>query len=93
MPAQLVIGQAKIAATNTAQALPSNTLKNGIVITSKDENSSNIWVGSSTVTTLDDGTGTGYRLTPGSSIGLATSNANAIFIVGAAGLSIYYAGN
>jgi hypothetical protein len=93
MPSSLVVGQGKIAVTNVAQPLPSAVLKNGIVITARDENASSIWVGGNTVTLTDDGTGTGYRLTPGQSISFASSNANAIFVIGASGQIFYYAGN
>lgn len=93
MPPVPIAGQGKIATTGTAQALQNLPLKNGIVVTARDENSSAIWVGSSDVTSTDDGTGKGYRLTPGQSISFAVENANSVYLIGPVGQIFYYAGN
>lgn len=93
LPAAPVVGQAALAATGVAQALPSLTLKNGVVIKALETNVSHICVGNAGVTTAINGTGNGYPLSPGEAISFAVPNSSALSIVGTAGDVFYFAGN
>lgn len=81
--------------TASAVALTAQALSNGVVLTAKDTNTGNVFIGfDNTVTTADDGSGKGYRLKPGqSSPGFGVTNASAIFIIGTLNDVIYVAGN
>lgn len=83
------------AVTATATQLTAQALVNGVVLTAKDTNAGNVFIGfDNTVTTTDDGTGKGYRLKPGqSSPGFGVTNASAIWIIGTANDVVYVAGN
>lgn len=93
LPTNPIAGQVKIATTGTAVTLPSNTLKNGVVIKAKSSNAQPLFVGASGVTTTDDGTGTGYKLEAGEAVSFAVANSNTIYINGTAGDSVYFSGN
>jgi hypothetical protein len=93
LPTAPITGQLKIVTTGTAVALPDTVLKNGIVIKAKATNVGALFVGASTVTTTDDGTGNGYKLEAGEGVSFAVANAKTIFITGTAGDSIYFSGN
>jgi hypothetical protein len=89
-----VVGQIKIAVTNTAVALPSNVLVNGIVIKAKSTNAvAGAFIGGAGVTTTDDGTGNGYKIVPGEAMSFAVPNSNAIYVNGTANDVFYYGGN
>jgi hypothetical protein len=89
-----VAGQIKIAVTNTAVQLPSNTLVNGIVIKAKSTNAvAGAFIGGADVTTTDDGTGNGYKIVPGEAMSFAVPNSNAIYVNGTIGDIFYYGGN
>lgn len=89
-----VVGQIKIAVTNTAVALPSNVLVNGIVIKAKStNNAAGAFIGGAGVTTTDDGTGNGYKIVPGEAMSFAVPNSNAIYVNGTANDVFYYGGN
>lgn len=93
-PGGTVVGQAKVAVAGTAVQLPSNALVNGLVIKASASNAAPIWVGASGVTNTDDGTGNGYKLTPGEAISFAVTNSNAIYINStSAGAFVYFSGN
>ena len=92
-PSAVVSFQIKIAVTNTAQQLPSNALVNGAVVKAKTTNAANGWIGSSTVNSTDDGTGTGYRLLPGEAGSFAATNSNALWVIGTANDVYYVIGN
>lgn len=82
------------ALTASAVALTARALVNGAVLTAKSTNAGNIFIGfDNTVTTADDGTGSGYRLLPGQSISFGVTNASAIWIIGTLNDVIYVAGN
>jgi len=96
----LKTGQAVIAVTSTAVQLPANSgLVNGIVVTacngpSGHTNTAVITVGTSSgLTTTADGSGNGYILQPGSSIGLAVNNSNQVWINGTATDCVSFAGS
>ncbi len=84
-------------ATASAVALPTSTTLNGVIVTASSSNTGSIMVGPSGVTATDDGTGNGYKLLPGQSIGVACTNVNQIYIIGAASFAatdfVYIAGN
>ncbi|MDR3503103.1 MAG: hypothetical protein P4L79_11055 [Legionella sp.] len=63
--------------TLSAAALPSQTLTNGIVLTTYANNTGVIYVGQAGVTNS-----TGYPLAAGQSISYGVTNLNAIYIVG-----------
>lgn len=89
-----VVGQIKIAVTNTAVQLPSNVLVNGIVIKAKStNNAAGAFIGGAGVTTTDDGTGTGYKIVPGEAMSFAVPNSNTIYINGTANDVFYFGGN
>jgi hypothetical protein len=88
-----LVGQAKIAVTGTAVQLASNVLKNGVIITAKSTNTNPIEVGISSVNNMNDGTGNGYILEPGSSVSFAVTNTNTLSINGTSGDIISFAGS
>lgn len=92
-PTSVLCGQRKIATTSTAVALGSGHCLNGVVITAWAGNTNTIVVGGSGVTNTTDGTGNGYRLAPGQSISFAVADISTLYINGAAGDSVDYAGN
>ena len=97
-PASIVTGQVKIAATGTAVALPNVALANGIVVKAKTSNAVQTSaapgvVGAAGVTTVIDGTGSGYPLAPDEAASFACSNANLVFVNGTAGDVFFYEGN
>ncbi len=92
-PSSPFTGQLKIATSGLAVALPAQALVNGIVVKAKSTNAGNGFVGGPAVTTTDDGTGNGYRLTPGEAWSGAIANASAIYVNGTAGDVYYYTGN
>lgn len=97
-PAGIVTGQVKIATTGTAVALPNVSLVNGIVVKAKTSNATQTSaspgvVGPAGVTTVIDGTGSGYPLAPGEAASFACSNANAVSVNGTAGDVFFYEGN
>ncbi|MGU3467605.1 hypothetical protein ACLBXO_22415 [Methylobacterium sp. C33D] len=97
-PASIVTGQVKIAATGTAVALPNVALVNGIVVKAKTSNAAQTAaapgvVGPAGVTTVIDGTGSGYPLAPGEAASFACSNANLVSVNGTAGDVFFYEGN
>lgn len=84
---------AQQAVTASAAALPDKVLANGFILTAKSTNTGNVFVGDSTVTTTDDGTGNGYRLVPGQSISYGITNPKVLYIIGTAADVVYMAGN
>ena len=90
---RIKVGQLVIAVTGTAISLPQGVGYNGIVLTARGTNSANITVGPSGVNNTINGTGNGYILAPGASVGVATSQFNQIFINGTAGDIISYIGS
>lgn len=93
LPELPITGQGKIATTGTAVQMPNKVLKNGIVIKSSPDNLSPLFIGTSDVTTVNDGTGNGYKLDPGEAISFAIKNTNTIYVNGTAGSVYYYSGN
>lgn len=89
----LNVGQKAIATTNTAVALGSGALANGVVVKASAENAGPIFVGGSGVATTDDGTGDGYRLDAGDAMSFAVTNLSAVYINGTAGDFVYFGGN
>ena len=92
-PAAIYSNQALIATPGTAVQLPSQTFQNGVVITALPTNTGNMTIGGSSVTSVTNGTGNGYVLTPGQSISYAISNLNLIYINGTAGNGVSWTGN
>lgn len=90
-PATVKAGQKAVAAS--ASSLGAAALVNGVVVKARSGNAGAVWVGGPSVTTTDDGTGAGYRLLPGEAASFATSNTNAIYVVGTAGDVVYFEGN
>lgn len=86
-------GQIVIAVTGTAIALPTLVGYNGIVLTAKAaNNAAGMTIGSSTVTNTVNGTGNGYILAPGASVGVATSQFNQLYVNGTVGDIVSYLG-
>jgi len=79
--------------TASAVALTAQALANGLCIRAKSTNVGNVFVGGSTVTATDDGSGNGFAVAPGASISLPVSNASAVYIIGTAGDIVYVTGN
>lgn len=91
-PATVYAGQQAV--TASALALPSQALVNGLVVTSSPINTAVVFVGATGVNTANDGSGTGYPLSPGQSISFGVTNANAIFVRAVAtGSFVSFAGN
>ncbi|SHE68584.1 hypothetical protein SAMN02745157_0710 [Kaistia soli DSM 19436] len=90
-PGTLTYGQ--ILMTGSPVQLPSRALINGLVIRARETNSGNGFVGGSSVTTTDDGTGNGFRLSPGDAWSGTPSNANQVYVIGAAGDVFYFTGS
>ena len=94
IPSAFVTGQAKIATTGTAVQLASNTLTQGVLISSLSTNSASITIGTSSgVTNTVDGTGNGSILTAGSTKSIAATNTNLVWINGTAGDIISFIGS
>ena len=93
LPATPICGQGVIVATGVAQALPSGTFKNGVVIKAATNNTQVICVGGAGVTNIVNGTGNGYPLAAGETIAFALPNSNTIFVAGTAGDKFFFAGN
>jgi hypothetical protein len=81
------------AVTASAVALTAQSLANGVVLTAKSTNTGPIFIGGASVTTTDDGSGTGYKLLAGQSISFGVTNTNVIYIIGTASDVLYIAGN
>jgi hypothetical protein len=88
-----IAGQIAILGTNTAVQLPPFPLVNGLVIKAQTTNAANGFVGATGVTTVDDGTGNGFRLLPGESMSFAVSNSAFLWINGQSGDVFYFGGN
>jgi len=82
------IYSAQQSVTTSATALTAQALSNGIVITAKSTNTGTTYVGPSTLTTAN-----GYALLPGKSISYGVTNANAVWIIGTGGDTVYVTGN
>lgn len=78
LPTALVNNQQTV--TNSAVALPSGALTQGVVLESLSTNTVSIFIGGSGVTTS-----TGVELAPGGMFGVAVSNTNKIFVICASG--------
>src|ERR1700688_1699570 len=76
LPGTFAVGQTKISVTGTAIQLASNALVNGVVLTASLTNINPLVIGGSGVTNTIDGSGNGYILQAGASIGIAVSNTN-----------------
>lgn len=70
-----------------------NALVNGIVIKASPNNSANVLIGGSGVTTIADGTGNGYILEPGASAPFSVTNSNAIYVISTAAAVLSGVGN
>lgn len=92
IPASIFTGQYKITASAVAIS-SSQALVNGLVIKARLTNTGSVWIGGSGVTTTDDGTGNGYKLTPGEACSFACNNANLIYAIGTANDVLYFEGN
>jgi len=79
--------------TASAAALSAQALINGLVIRAKSTNVGSVFVGGSTVTATDDGSGNGFAVPPGATLSLPVSNASAAYIIGTAGDIVYVTGN
>ncbi|SHF06120.1 hypothetical protein SAMN02745157_1544 [Kaistia soli DSM 19436] len=90
-PGTLTYGQ--IVMTGSAVQLPSRALVNGLVIKARDTNAGNGFVGASGVTATDNGTGNGYRLSPGDAWSGTPTNANQVYVIGTAGDVFYFTGS
>ena len=87
-------GQVKIAVTGTAVQLPSNALKNGVIIKAlSSNNAAGMTWGASSVTNTVDGTGNGDILEPGERNSAAVDNTNRIWVNGTAGDILSFVGS
>jgi|SRR6185312_2200257 len=90
-------GQVVIAVTGTRVQLPSLAAVNGVLVSAGPSNSNFTstagsiggTIGGSTVTDATDGTGNGYALQPGQSVGFAVANSNVLYANGVAGDAFY----
>ena len=73
--------------------MASQALINGVVIRTKSSNVGSVFVGGSTVTATDDGSGNGFALPPNATLSLPVGNASAVYVIGTAGDIIYVTGN
>lgn len=89
----VVTGQKKITSTGIAVNLPSNSLKNGVIVTAKSSNTGDILIGMSNVSTTEDGTGNGYILEAGSSVSYAVTDTATIWINGNGGDIVSFSGS
>lgn len=64
----------------------------GVTIRAKDTNVGKVFIGGSTVTATDDGTGNGWALPAGASLSLPVNLVQAAFIIGTAGDVVYVIG-
>lgn len=92
-PANILAGQAAIAVTGTAVALPVNTLVNGVTVKADRGNTDPISIGPTAVNNTVGGTGTGFMLYPGDSLNIGISTLSNVFINGTAGDYISWAAN
>lgn len=82
------------AMTGSAVAIAgSQALVNGVIVKAKLNNAAAVWVGGATVAVTDDGTGNGYKLTPGEATGIAVDNLSKVYVIGTAADVVYYQGN
>lgn len=88
-----IFGQVKIVSSGTAIQLGAGGLSNGIILQAKSTNTANLLLGGSSVTRGEDGSGNGFILEPGNSITFAAENANDIYVNGASGDILSYAGS
>lgn len=93
LPSSSSFGQTVIAATGTAVQLSSNPLVNGVVVSANTSNTASIIVGLSGVTNITNGSGNGYVLAPGASIGIAVANTNSLWINGTSGDVVSFVGS
>lgn len=93
LPASAGFGQFAIAVTGTAIQLPSTPLFNGVVVTANVSNTANLTVGTSSVTNTTNGSGNGYILAPGGSVGIAAANMNSIWVNGTAADVVSFVGS
>lgn len=93
LPTAAGVGQTKIAVTGTAVQLASNALVNGVILSASTSNSASITVGGSGVTNATDGTGNGFILAPGASVGIAVSNTNELYVNGTAADVVSFVGS
>lgn len=91
----LVTGQAKVAVTATAVQFQSASaaLQNGAVFCALAANGGKITVGGSSVNNTTDGTGNGAVLAAGQCASIAVTDANLLYVDGAAGDGLWYMGN
>lgn len=88
-----VAGAKAVAVTGTAVALGSGALSNGVIIKAKSSNAGSVVVGPSGVTNAVTSSANGYELAPGEAISVAAANLSQVYINGAAGDFVFYAGN
>lgn len=93
LPSSAVVGQSNIAVTGTAVQLSSGTLVNGVVVSASLSNAASITIGGSGVNNTVNGTGNGYILQPGASVGIAINNTNVLYINGTAGDVVAFVGS
>lgn len=93
IPTTIATGQAKVAVTNTAVQLATNTLTRGVAIKANPTNTAAITIGASSVTATADGTGNGFILKPGDAATFTVSNSNVLWINGTANDYISFEGN
>lgn len=90
-PAIIYTDQQKV--TASAVALTAQALANGIIIKAKATNAGTVFVGGSGVNATYDGTGNGFPLDPGESIGFGVTDASVIYVIGILNDVISVAGN
>lgn len=83
----LVFGQAQVATAGTAVQLANNAVSVGVIVQALMQNTNEVYVGGSGVTTTHDGTGNGFELQPGQSVTLpVTTNTDILYINSASAL-------
>ena len=81
------------AVTASAVALAaSGQVAEAVVIKARAENAGKVFIGGSTVTTTDDGTGNGFALQPGEALTLPLNLAQGAYIIGTANDVVYVIG-
>lgn len=96
-PSPTVAGQVIIASTNTPVQLPSNAIKNGVIVKSLSSNSASCQTTSTDPALVNTVTGSGahagFILEPGEAAPFIVSNTNQIYVNGTIGDIFSYIGS
>lgn len=77
-------GQVRVEVTNTAVRFPDLGTGNGVIIKANPNNAAAVTIGGLTITNTTDGTGNGFVLSPGETIGYSSSSIGDLYVNGTA---------